>query len=85
MFSSSPRIHLLLTDVVLQFGSGPTVARRLKAIDPGVRVLYTTGLPGPISPEVADGVGVPFIQKPFSRNALADKVRGVLGADNRSR
>ena len=85
MFSSSPRIHLLLTDVVLQFGSGPTVARRLKTIDPGVRVLYMTGLPGQIAPEVADGVGVPFIQKPFSLQALADKVRGVLGADNESR
>lgn len=74
------RVQLLLTDVVLQSGSGPTVARRVRAIDPDVRVLYMTGLPGRSSADAGDDGGVPFIQKPFSLQTLVDKVRSVLTA-----
>lgn len=74
------RIHLLLTDVVLQSGSGPTLAARLKGSVPGLRVLYMTGLPGAASPGEADTAGAPSIQKPFSLQTLADQVRAVLEA-----
>ena len=79
------RVRLLLTGVVLQSGSGPTVAKRLKALDPTVRVLYMTGLPGRLSPEGIDGTGAPFIQKPFSLQTLTDRVREVLAAPDEGR
>jgi two-component system cell cycle sensor histidine kinase/response regulator CckA len=74
------RIHLLLTDAVLQSGSGPTVARRLTTLDPTMLVLYMTGLPGRLSPERVDEDRAPFIQKPFSLQTLADTIRGMLAA-----
>ncbi|NOT24458.1 MAG: response regulator [Acidobacteria bacterium] len=86
VFSShGSRIQLLLTDLVLQSGSGPTIARRLRASDPGIRVLYMTGLPGHVAADAGDDSGAPFIQKPFSLQTLADKVRAVLAAGEESR
>jgi two-component system cell cycle sensor histidine kinase/response regulator CckA len=72
-------IDLLLTDVVLPGGSGPQLAQWLRALRPQMRVLYTSGYSdagvvhlGAIPP------GTPFIQKPFSTDALLQKVREVL-------
>jgi two-component system cell cycle sensor histidine kinase/response regulator CckA len=79
--SSTAKIDMLLTDVLLASESGPTVAKRLRALDPSIRVLYMTGLPGHLAPDTAGDGGAPFIQKPFSLQTLADKVRVVLDAD----
>jgi signal transduction histidine kinase/ActR/RegA family two-component response regulator len=71
------RVHLLLTDVSLRSGSGPTLARSLRAIDPSLRVLYMSGLPGgDVSAAAATSTG--FIQKPFSLQTLVDRVRALL-------
>jgi len=74
----SSRIHLLVTDVVLHSGSGPTLASRLRTLEPTLQVLYMTGLPGSVSAEDHPPGEVWVIQKPFSLQALADKVRAVL-------
>jgi signal transduction histidine kinase/ActR/RegA family two-component response regulator len=71
------RVHLLLTDVSLRSGSGPTLARSLRAVDPSLRVLYMSGLPGgDVSAAATTSTG--FIQKPFSLQALVDRVRALL-------
>ncbi len=69
-------LHLLVTDMVLPSLSGREVAESLRARLPECRVLYMSG-----HPEVlAAGLGGPdFLPKPFSPEALARKVRQVLG------
>jgi DNA-binding response OmpR family regulator len=72
------RVHLLLTDVMLGAGSGPALANRLKATDPLLQVLYMSGSTGATYLERPGMAGMPFIQKPFTLQALVAKVREVL-------
>ena len=73
------RFDLLLTDVVMPGMSGRELADRLKAEQPGLRVLFTSGYTD--NAIVHHGVleaGISFISKPFSASGLAEKVREVL-------
>jgi signal transduction histidine kinase/CheY-like chemotaxis protein len=75
------RIDLLLTDVVMPGGSGSEVSAHVRALKPDIRVLYMSGYTDDAI--VRHGVleaGLNFIQKPFTPNALALKVREVLDA-----
>ena len=72
-------IDLLVTDVVMPGMSGPEVAQAVVAMRPGTQVLYTSGYTdsaighhGVLEP------GIAFLQKPFSADELARKVRALL-------
>ena len=81
--SHQARIDLLLTDVVLPGMSGREVAEAMVAIRPGLKVLYLSGYTDHVV--IDRGVLVPgasFLEKPFSPELLARKIREVL--DNRS-
>jgi FixJ family two-component response regulator len=61
--------------------SGRDLADQLAARRPGSRVLYMSGYPG--DAVVQNGAlkpGSAFLQKPFSPDGLARKVRAVLDA-----
>ncbi len=73
------RIHLMLTDVILPGISGPELAKRVASLRPEMKVLYASGYTG----DVLQRYGIPesnapFIEKPFSFDFLAQKVRGLL-------
>jgi len=75
------QISLLLTDVVMPGGNGRELHESLAQLNPDLKVLYTSGYTEDAI--VHHGVleeGLPFMQKPFAANALAQKVREVLDA-----
>jgi len=73
------KIDLLMTDVVMPQMSGKALAGQIKAIKPGISILYMSGY-------TADAIAhrgvlddeVYFIQKPFSLKDLAAKVKDTL-------
>jgi two-component system cell cycle sensor histidine kinase/response regulator CckA len=79
IFRREPHIDLLLTDVVMPGINGPELAEALLLFDPGLRVLFTAGMPD--TPLIRKGVlerGFELIPKPFLPCELAAKVREVL-------
>jgi two-component system, cell cycle sensor histidine kinase and response regulator CckA len=73
------KIDLLFTDVVMPDMGGGELANRLSAMRPEIRVLFMSGYVDDLVLE--HGVSkekVPFLQKPFSKEQLADQVRLIL-------
>jgi len=79
LFAEHPSIDILLTDVVMPGASGPELTRQLMEQRPALRVIYMSGYTeeaiaqhGVIKP------GVAFLNKPFTSDALGEKIREVL-------
>jgi CheY-like chemotaxis protein len=72
-------IHLLLTDVVMPRMNGRDLAGELKILHPDVMFLFMSGYAADvISLQNLGNQNAGFIQKPFSINELAHKVRRIL-------
>ncbi|HKM46038.1 MAG TPA: PAS domain S-box protein [Terriglobales bacterium] len=77
--SCKEHIHILITDVVMPGIGGRELAKKLLLLRPGISVLYLSGYtedavvaPGALGP------GTGFLQKPFTLQNLAKKVREVI-------
>ncbi len=78
-------IDLLLTDVVMPGISGRVLADQLTQLRPQIKVVFTSGYTG--QTVGAHGIldpGSVFLQKPFTRDALARKLREALGNGQKS-
>ena len=72
-------VHLLLTDVVMPEMNGRELYARLAPLRPDLKVLYMSGYTdNVILHHGVLEVGIDFIQKPFSVQGLANKVRMIL-------
>ena len=72
-------IHLLLTDVVMPGMGGPELAKILKRVRPKMKILFMSGYTEEaIIQHGVLAVNSELIQKPFSPEQLARKVRQVL-------
>lgn len=73
-------VHLLLTDIVLPRMTGRELSEKIAARRPGIKTLFMSGYTDDdiIKSGVLDSKAA-FLQKPFSREALLQKVREVLG------
>jgi two-component system cell cycle sensor histidine kinase/response regulator CckA len=74
-------IHLVLTDVVMPNMGGYELVQGLASRRPASKVLFMSGYAANTNlPAYIQDSGAVFIQKPFSRDALAIKLREVMGA-----
>jgi signal transduction histidine kinase/CheY-like chemotaxis protein len=79
--SGDCKFDLLMTDVVMPQMGGRELANKLKEKLPDLQILFTSGYTD--DAVVRHGVievGTNFIQKPFTPDSLAKKVREILGA-----
>ncbi|MFQ5790095.1 MAG: response regulator [Acidobacteriota bacterium] len=74
----SRTIHLIITDVVMPGMSGHRLAERLGESRPEMRVLYMSGYTDSTIVRHGVSAGHQLLQKPFTPEVLASKVRQVL-------
>ena len=74
---SADPVHMVLTDVMMPRMTGPELVRQLESLSMPVKVLYMSGYTDEIL-EPSAGQGLGFIQKPFTSNALLQKVCETL-------
>ncbi|MGA2404781.1 MAG: PAS domain S-box protein, partial [Syntrophobacteraceae bacterium] len=72
-------IHLMITDVVMPGMNGRELVERLRVIRPGLKYFFMSGYTADVITHrgILDE-GVSFIQKPFSSDDIAARVRQVL-------
>ena len=72
-------IHLIITDVIMPEMNGRDLSKKLLRLNPDLKCLFMSGYTANVIAHhgVLD-TGVQFINKPFSTQDLATKVREVL-------
>ncbi len=74
-------IDVLLTDVIMPRMSGSELAGRLREMNPGLKILFMSGYTDDMLSDQGILAGeTQLIQKPFTAEALARKLRSVLDA-----
>ena len=75
-------IDLVVTDLVMPGMPGHEFAERIRAVRPGLGVLYISGLTEQnVKQEGLLPDGAPFLHKPFDLDDFFDLVRGLVGSD----
>ena len=82
LLEGGPDVHLVLTDLTMPTMSGRELVRRIEASRPGLPIVLMSGFAGDLAEfgDPADG-GYPFLQKPFSLEALGEAVKAALGKE----
>jgi two-component system cell cycle sensor histidine kinase/response regulator CckA len=69
------QIDLLVTDLRMPYLDGRTLASKLQARQPGLRMLFVSGY----ASDIQLGPNAALLQKPFARADLLHAIRNVLG------
>jgi two-component system cell cycle sensor histidine kinase/response regulator CckA len=80
---SAQPIDLLVTDVVMPNMRGPELAKRLRSLQPEIKVIYMSGY---LEYNKGNGEfleGGYFLQKPFTRETLVSKVLEAVRSESR--
>lgn len=78
----SAEIHLLLTDIVMPSMNGKDLQGRIEAMRPGIKTIFMSGYTSDIiSARGVDEETAHFLPKPFTMDALQQKVHTVLHGD----
>jgi CheY-like chemotaxis protein len=78
--SAGRPIDLLVSDISMPGLGGRELADRLAASNPGLRVLFISGYAGEAAADAFPG-GCGLLEKPFTADQLARRVRDALAAD----
>jgi signal transduction histidine kinase len=77
LIETAGAIDLMVTDVLMPEIGGPALAERMKHLRPEMKVLYISGYTDDDALSRLDAT-VPFLQKPFTPESLARKIRETL-------
>jgi CheY-like chemotaxis protein len=78
---NAPPFELLLSDIVMPNLGGRELADRMRSVKPDLKVLFMSGyVDDPVILQAVQEAAVPFLEKPFTRETLAKKVREALDA-----
>jgi DNA-binding NtrC family response regulator len=81
LFEKTRPIDLLITDVVAPGMSGPMLADKLTAMQPGMKVLFISGYDNThVVQHYVVEKGYALLPKPFKLEALGAKVQELLGS-----
>jgi two-component system cell cycle sensor histidine kinase/response regulator CckA len=80
LFADGQGFDLVVSDVVMPALDGPTMAREMRRIVPGMPVLFMSGYAEEQLRHEIDITNVDFLPKPFSVQQISDKVGAVLAA-----
>ncbi len=71
-------IDLMITDVIMPGMDGPTLAKKIREVNPNLKIIFISGY---TEEKLKDymGDGIYFLPKPFSLKQLAAKVKEVMG------
>jgi two-component system cell cycle sensor histidine kinase/response regulator CckA len=73
------QIDLVVTDVIMPNMDGPTMARRVREVNPEIKVIFISGYTEDRFRQHLDvDAGTHFLAKPFSLKQLAGKVKEVM-------
>ena len=75
-------ISLVISDIVMPKMNGRVLYEEICKIKPGAKIIFISGY----SPETIDFKGIPldqvrFITKPFSKSALFDEIKSIVGCN----
>lgn len=79
LFEKNKDIDLIITDIVMPNLNGKELVEKINQTKPNVKIIFTSGYPEEsISHHGVLEPGIHFIQKPFTRDVLARKIRSVI-------
>jgi PAS domain S-box-containing protein len=76
--STSDKVDVVLTDVVMRGMSGPELALQLTETHPDIKIVYMSGYTGELLGERGTA-GIALVEKPFTRAALLKSIHAALG------